>query len=75
MNSKGLYESSGKGKESCCLVVLSSTNHDIRYFHVVVVQQRQRNVQKTVMHVLSCCFANQTFCFFAVLVAVSVVVA
>ena len=36
---------------------------------------RQRNVQKSVMHVQSCCFANQTFCFFfAVLVAVAVVV-
>ena len=27
-------------------------------FQVVVVQRRQRNVQKSVMHVQSCCFAN-----------------
>ena len=27
------------------------------------------------MHVQSCCFANETYCFFAVLVAVAVVVA
>ena len=27
------------------------------------------------MHVQSCCFANQTYCFFAVVVAVAVVVA
>ena len=27
------------------------------------------------MHVQSCCFANQSYCFFAVLVAVAVVVA
>ena len=27
------------------------------------------------MHVQSCCFANQTYCFFAVLVAVAVAVA
>ena len=26
--------------------------------HVVVVQQRQRNVQKSVMNEQSCCFAN-----------------
>ena len=26
-------------------------------FHVVVVQERARNLQKTVMHVQSCCFA------------------
>ena len=30
--------------------------------------------KKSVMHVQSCCFANQTHCFFAVLVAVRVVV-
>ena len=29
----------------------------IRQFHVVVVQKRQRNKQKTEMHVQSCCFA------------------
>jgi len=27
-------------------------------FHVLVVQGRQRNVQKSVMHVQSCCFAH-----------------
>ena len=32
-------------------------------FHVVVVQWRQRNVQKSVMPVQSCCFAHQTYCF------------
>ena len=30
---------------------------EIRHFHVVVVQWQQRNVQKSVMHVQSCCFA------------------
>ena len=34
------------------------TKREIRYFHVVVVQRRQRNEQKSVMHVQSCCFAN-----------------
>ena len=42
-------------------------------FHVVVVQRRQRNVPKSVMHAHSVCFANQTYCFFAVLVAVAIV--
>ena len=32
--------------------------HEIRKFHVAVVQPRLRNVQKSVMHVQSCCFAN-----------------
>ena len=36
-NSKGLYQSSGKEKESCCLVFPSSTKREIRHFHVVVV--------------------------------------
>ena len=75
LNSKGLYQSSGKEKESCCLVFPSSTKREIRHFHVVVVQRRQRNVQKSVMYVQSCCFANKSYRLFAVLVAVAVVVA
>ena len=46
LNSKRLYQSSGKEKESRCLVFTSSTKREIRHFHVVVVQRRQRNVQK-----------------------------
>ena len=42
---------------------------EIRKFHVVVVQQWQRNVENSVMHVQSCCLL-----FFAVLLAVAVVV-
>ena len=36
----------------------SSKKLKIWPFHVVVVQGRQRNVQISVMHVQSCCFAN-----------------
>ena len=54
LNSKGLYQSSGKEKESCCFVFPPSTKRDIRRFHVVVGQRRLRNVQKSVMHVQSC---------------------
>ena len=57
LNSKRLYRSSEK-EESRCLVYTSSTKRSIRHFHVVVVQWRQRNVQKSVMHVQSCCFAD-----------------
>ena len=43
----------------------SSTNREIRHFHVVVVQWLQGNVQKSVMHVhWSCCFANLNLLFF-----------
>ena len=48
---------------------------EIRKFHVGVMQRRLQNVQKCVRHVQRCCFANQTYCFFAVLVAVAVVFA
>ena len=41
----------------------------IRQFNVVVVQKRQRNVQKSEMHVQSCCFAYKTYCCFYVLIA------
>ena len=57
LNSKGLYQSSGKENESCCLVFPSSTKREIRHFHVVLVQRRLRNEQKSVMHFQSCCFA------------------
>ena len=58
MDSKRLHRSSGKEKESRCLVFTSSTKREIWQFHVVVVQWRQRNVQKSVMHVQSRCFAD-----------------
>ena len=35
----------------------SSTKREIRHFQVVVVQRQLGNVQKSVMHVQSCCFA------------------
>ena len=47
-------------KESRPLEFKSTTKLEIRHFYVVVVQWRQRNVQTCVMHVQSCCFANQT---------------
>ena len=37
---------------------------DIRKVHVVVVQQWLRNVQKSIMHVQSCCFAYLNLCLF-----------
>ena len=64
LNSKRLYRSSGKEKGSRCLVFASSTKRESRQFHVVVVRWRQRNVQKSVMHVQSCCFANLNLLFF-----------
>ena len=62
-NSKGLYRSSGKEKESCCLAFPSLTKREIiiiiiRHFHTVVLQWQQRNVQKSMMHMQSCCFAT-----------------
>ena len=68
LNSKGLYLSSEKEKENRCLVFTSSIKRAVRKFHVVVVQRRQRNVQKSVMHVHSCCFANLNLLLLAVLV-------
>ena len=36
----------------------SSRKRENKHFHVVVIHWRQRNVQKSVMHVESCCSAN-----------------
>ena len=46
-----------KKKKNVIRLFPSSTKREIRQFHVVVVQRRQRNVQKSVMHVQSCWFA------------------
>ena len=52
MNSKGLYLA-----ENSCLEFTSSRKREIRHFHVVVVQRRERNLHKSKMHVQSWCFA------------------
>ena len=57
-----MYQSSEKEKY-CCFVFPSSTEREIRHFYVVIVQRRQRNVQKSV-HVQSCCFANLNLLLF-----------
>ena len=46
LNSKGLYQSSGKEKENCYFVFPSPAKWKNRHFHVVVVQRRQRNAHK-----------------------------
>ena len=51
------------------LVYVLHKTWNYRHFHVVVVQWRQRNEQKSVMHVQSCCFALLSYCFFYFLVA------
>ena len=56
-------------------VYLDTCGRGLRKFHLVVVQGRRRNLQKSVMHVQSCCFANLALLLFAVLVAVAAAVA
>ena len=41
-----MYQSSGKEKENCCFVFLSSAKPEIRHFHVAVVQRRLTSEQK-----------------------------
>ena len=62
-------------RKKIAVVCSSSPKRETRHFHVVVVQWRPRSVQKCVMHVQSCCFANLNLLLFAVLVAVPVAVA
>ena len=51
----------------------SSTKREIRYFHVVVVQRRQRNKRDASAKLLFC--QSKPVAFFAVLVAVAIAVA
>ena len=54
-----------KSNNYCCFVFiyLRKRAHDIRKFHVTVVQWQLRNAQKSVMHMQSCCFAKIIFLF------------
>ena len=58
------YPSSEWERKFHSSLLTSSIKCDIRHFLVVVVQWRQRNVQKSVMHVQSCCFANPNLLLF-----------
>ena len=60
LNPKGPYLSLEKERETFCVVFTYSVKqvHEIRKFHLPVVQRWLKNVQKSVMHVQSCCFAN-----------------
>ena len=64
-------------KEKKIVVLCSRPTQSVKlgHFHVVVVQRRQRNVLKSVMHVQSCLANLSLLFFFAVLVGVTVVVA
>ena len=64
LNSKRLYQSSGKEKESRCLVVHVHYKTWNKAFSRWVVQRRQKNVRKSVMHVQSCCFVNLNLLLF-----------
>ena len=62
LNSKGLYLSSKKQNENRCVEFTPSIKRQLRKFHVVVVQRRQRNMHKSVI-----------FSYFASLVHLTVV--
>ena len=46
LNAKDCIRSLGKEKESRFFVFMSSAKREIRHFHVVVVQRRQRSGHK-----------------------------
>ena len=55
VNSKRPYPSSEREIKFRCCFLTFSIKREIRHFHVAVAQRRQRNVQKNVMHVQTCC--------------------
>ena len=65
LNSKGPYLSLEKTEKLFVVFTYSVKQvHEIRKFHVAVVQRWLKNVQKSVMHVQSCCFANLNLLLF-----------
>ena len=57
------------------LVFMSFVRHEIRMFHVIILQQRQRNAEKVWCTCRVVVWPIYTYYFFAVVVAVAVVVA
>ena len=55
-NCKETFPASERDRLFSRRLVMSLIKREIRLFSVAVVQWRQRNVQKSVMHVQSCCF-------------------
>ena len=66
LNPKGPDLSWEKEKENFCSLFTYSIKRarEIRKFQVSDLQRRLRNVQKSVMHLQSCCFANINRLFF-----------
>ena len=60
LNSKGPYPSSEREITFRRCLFTFSVKRESRHFHVVVGKKRQRNMQKSVLHVQSYCFVNQT---------------
>ena len=56
LNSKGTYSSSESAIQFRRCIFTFFVKHEIRHNHVVVVQKRQRNLQKRLMHMQSCYF-------------------
>ena len=46
-------------------VFTSRTKRETKHFHVVVVQRRQRNLQKSMIRGQSCCFTNLNLLLFS----------
>ena len=58
LNPKEPYVSFEKEKQNFCVVLSIRRARQIRKFHVAVMQQRLRNVQKSAMHVQRCFFCQ-----------------
>ena len=56
LNSLGPYPSSEREIKFFVACVRLPQKHEIKHFHVVVVQKRQRKVQKSVKLIQSCCY-------------------
>ena len=75
LNSKQLDQSSGKDEKVVVLCSRPRQNVNSGTFTLLSGNDGKEMYKKSVMHAQSCCFDNQTYRIFAVLVGVRVVVA
>ena len=75
LNAKDPYLSAEREIRFCRHLFTSSLKCKIMQFHVEIVQKRQRNIQKSVMHAQSCRFPSKPIVVVVVVVFFNVLVA
>ena len=74
LNSWERFPISEREMKFCPCLFMVSMKREIRNFYDSVVQKQLRNVQKSVMHVQSCCFVLNLFIIIIILIIIIIII-